>query len=446
MTPRRLTKEEFTAALQRGHGRALLHVREYGLEDVADLVLEACLHDPAYDPQCEDSRAKWLLDMFSETAEGPRFSAAIISALASETDIWDLQQLCELAALLGERGDEKAHFALRSRALQQAAGHDEKWVGASELVRLDGVDGVVQLARCYGKLLIQDPEDMIPPLNALFFDIEGGVPAEVPEMLQALSSSEPEISAYWNFDLRDRESRAHNLISEDTMREQARLRHPLPKILANAAAAVGTFPGQYVQFGKHATSEELEIVFQRLMTEPDEQACIRLLWIFRRTKMPRLDPRLWHFAASTNQQLQEAAYSALARLRDHSIGEHAREKLRGSALTEMNLAVLELFVRNYRPDDGELICAALRGITPETDFAHGTGWTILDICAEIHAPQLLEALNWVYEHTPCGNCREKAIKNMLTLGEIAPGILKECLYDANEGIQKMARNWKKPAA
>ncbi len=62
MIARRLSREEFEAALQRGHGRAFLHVRAYGLQNVADLLLDACLHDKAYDPQCEDSRAKWLLE------------------------------------------------------------------------------------------------------------------------------------------------------------------------------------------------------------------------------------------------------------------------------------------------------------------------------------------------------------------------------------------------
>jgi hypothetical protein len=91
-----------------GQGRAPLHVQKYGIGDVADLVLETSLHDLSYDPQCEDSRAKWLHEMFHGTSEYKRFASAILAALAAETETWDLQQLFELAAEMAARG-KKCH-------------------------------------------------------------------------------------------------------------------------------------------------------------------------------------------------------------------------------------------------------------------------------------------------------------------------------------------------
>lgn len=441
MTSTRLSREAFATALRRGHGRALQHIQEYGLEDMADLVLEACIHSQKYESQAEDSRAEWLLDMFYGTAEYGRFSAAILSALASEAETTDLQHLCELAERMASRGDEAAHSALRSRALQQAEGEPDLWIGASELVKLDGVDAVVQLARRYGKLLIQDPEEMIPALEGLYFGVDGGVPAEAPRILQALSASEPEIMAYWNHDLRDRESRTSNFNSEEAIRERVRQRYSLHQVLADAKAAIGKYPGQYMYFGKYATPEELEIAFQRLMEEPDEEVCVRLLWIFRRARMPRLDPRLWQFAASTNDRLRDAAFEALAQLRHPSIGEYARGILRADGLTGTDLDVLKLLVLNYRPEDDELIGSALRRTNPETETIQGIGMRVLGICKENCGAELLEALNWVYEHTPCSHCRGKAVEFLLKLGKIAPEILEECRYDAIEKTRKMAREF-----
>lgn len=441
MKSTRLSREAFGTALQRGHGRALQHIQEYGLEDMADLVLEACIHSQKYDSQAEDSRAEWLLDMFHGTAEYGRFSAAILSALSSETETSDLQHLCELAERMASRGDEAAHSALRARALQQAEGKSDLWVGASELVKLDGVDAVVQLARRYGKLLIQDPEEMIPALGGLYFGIDGGVPAEAPKTLQALSASEPEIMAYWNHELRDHARRTHDFNSEDAIRERVRQRYSLHQILADATAASSKHPSQYMIFGKYATSDELEIAFQRLMKEPDEEVCVRLLWIFRRAQMPRLDPRLWQFVASANKQLRDAVFEALARLRHPAIGEYARGMLRADGLTEKNLRVLKLLVLNYRPEDGELISSALRRVNPETESTHGIGMTILEICKENCGPELFEALNWIYEHTPCSNCRRQAVELLLKQGKIAPEVLEECRYDAIERIRKMAREF-----
>ncbi len=441
MTSTRLSREAFGTALQRGHGRALQHIQEYGLEDMADLVLEACIHSQKYDSQAEDSRAEWLLDMFHCTAEYERFSAAILSALARETETSDLQHLCELAERMASRGDEAARSALRSRVLQQAEGGSDLWVGASELVKLDGVNAVVQLARRYGKLLIQYPEEMIPALHGPYFGIDGGVPAETPRTLQALSASEPEIMAYWNHELRDRERRTHNCNSEEAMRERVRHQYSLHQTLADATAASSKHPSQYMIFGKYATSEELEIVFQRLLEEPDEDVCVRLLWIFRRAQMPRLDPRLWQFAASANEQLRDATFEALAQLCHPSIGEYARGILRADGLTETDLSVLKLLVLNYHPEDGELIGSALRRIDPETETIQGIGMTILEICKLGCGTELLEALNWVYEHTPCSHCRGKAVKFMLKLGKIAPEVLEECRYDAIEKTRKMAREF-----
>lgn len=187
--------------------------------------------------------------------------------------------------------------------------------------------------------------------------------------------------------------------------------------------------------------DELEIAFQCLIEEPDEEVCVRLLWIFRRAEMPRLDPRLWQFAASANAQLRDAAVEALARLRHPSIGEYARGILRADALTEMDLDVLKLLVLNYRPEDGELIGSTLRRINPGAESTHGIGMTILEICKENCGSELFEALNWVYEQTPCSNCRRQAVEFLLRLGKIAPEVLEECRYDAIERIRKMAREF-----
>jgi hypothetical protein len=157
--------------------------------------------------------------------------------------------------------------------------------------------------------------------------------------------------------------------------------------------------------------------------------------------MPRLDPRLWTFAASTNEQLQAAAIAALAQLRNHAIGEFARQKLRNDVFTETHSDVLDLFILNYQAEDGELIISALRTVNPASEFTHSIGFSILNICDENDAPQLFEALNWICEINPCTLCRQRAVEHMIKLGKIESEILEECLHDANEEIQKIVREW-----
>jgi len=150
-----LTTEVFGAAIRAGRGRAYLHVRQFGLSAVADLVLAACLKDQRYDPQFEESRASWLFSMFDGAKEYPSFSSSSVNALERETNTWDSQQLCELAALMAKNGDAKAHEALRARAFRQAetAGSDDDWVGADSLLSVDGLSAVPDLVRRYGRSL-----------------------------------------------------------------------------------------------------------------------------------------------------------------------------------------------------------------------------------------------------------------------------------------------------
>lgn len=147
-----VTPDTFAAALRAGRGRAYVHIQKYGLSGVAATVLAACLHNQAYDPQCEASRAAWLFGMFQGAKESAQFSSAIVAALEHETNTWDLQQLCELTALLSKTGNEQAHGALRQRVLRQARAETDLWVGAAALVALEGVSAVVDLARCYGRV------------------------------------------------------------------------------------------------------------------------------------------------------------------------------------------------------------------------------------------------------------------------------------------------------
>jgi hypothetical protein len=59
-----LSRAEFADAIAKGLGRTFLYVKNYGLDNVKDLVLAACLDDLSYDPQIETSRANsislWL--------------------------------------------------------------------------------------------------------------------------------------------------------------------------------------------------------------------------------------------------------------------------------------------------------------------------------------------------------------------------------------------------
>ena len=156
----RLGREEVAAALSKGQGRALLHIHHYGMDDVADIALEACLHNQVYDQQINSGRGDWLFSMFQGTSYFHDFRTAILNALNTETDKNKLFQLCELAKNIAALGDEEVRQALREVVFRYASDPGENYsIGAEEWVELAGADGMLELARIYGRRLIENPDD-----------------------------------------------------------------------------------------------------------------------------------------------------------------------------------------------------------------------------------------------------------------------------------------------
>lgn len=441
----KLAKHEFAAALKRGQGRALQHVRKHGLSEVGDLVLESCLKNPAYDRQCEGSRAAWLFRMFKGSGDYDRFSAAIRSALSAfptDGDSYDLEHLCELAVLMAQAGDQAAATVLRSRVLAQPLSWANSVHGCQPLVALDGVPAVIALARRFGQLLIEDPDERPPSVDYLTDELNI-LDSAMQELLR-LAEIDADIKRYLDneevYAARERESQKKSPEEwRQEGRERFRKEHTLEGILNDASRGVGEYPGRYMRFGKYATDDELKIVLQRLVEETQETVCLRLLWIFRRTPLPELHPRIWQLADSTDDALRYAATEALAQSHDSRVGELGRSKLRSGAFTARDFDTLDLLIRNYQPQDEQLILSVLAPLAPDQDEAHSLGSSLLNICDENAACTSLEMLKWVYDFTPCTICRYAAVKQMAGMGRVPSDIIAECLDDADEDLRDLAQ-------
>jgi hypothetical protein len=188
-----LSKEEFASALKKGLGRAWLYVARYKLDNVFDLVLDACLRNQNYDPQCESSRGAWLFEMFGDSPYYSKFREAILNELKTATDTWDLQQLCELVKEMAVRGDIIAHKVLKDFVFDRASySAPDDWLGVDEWIELKGIDGLLELARIYGQRLISDPNDS--PYEFIFSTDE--TEQHYREALLEYAQKDPAIKAY----------------------------------------------------------------------------------------------------------------------------------------------------------------------------------------------------------------------------------------------------------
>jgi hypothetical protein len=119
-----------------------------------------------------------------------------------------------------------------------------------------------------------------------------------------------------------------------------------------------------MRFGRYATEDELKAVSLRLRNESDEEVCVRLLWVFRRASLPDLDPRVWQLAESKNDDVRDAAVTALAQCTDPRVGDFGRAMLRSAPSPTTAAAGLEALVKHFQPDDQALIMAVLSHIIP----------------------------------------------------------------------------------
>jgi len=78
-----LPPEQFLKAARAGHGRAMKHVLQYGAAGVEDMLVACAVRCPVYDPQCEESRADWIVDMVSHAG----FSSRVIDGIRDDADV-----------------------------------------------------------------------------------------------------------------------------------------------------------------------------------------------------------------------------------------------------------------------------------------------------------------------------------------------------------------------
>ena len=143
----KLTRDEFASALQKGLGRAFLHVKHYGLDDFADLVLKACLHDQAYDPKLNRVKPDGYLRCLKIPGNMPSL-VKLFSIALKKRETWDLQRFFELAEEMAKNGDEQAREAVKERAFKKASkGSMDDWMGAVEWTHLAGIEGALDIAR-----------------------------------------------------------------------------------------------------------------------------------------------------------------------------------------------------------------------------------------------------------------------------------------------------------
>jgi hypothetical protein len=433
---RKLERDEFARMLANGRGLAMMHVQEHGLWDVLDLVIAGCVTAQAYDPQCEVQRAPWLYRMIRHSPQLDQIVAAIGAALPQSDEMWDIVQMCDLAALLAADGDALAGATLRSFVLGQDFSQDTQKHGCDALVKLDGMPAVELLARRFGALILRDPQ-VWPETVA---DITYGVMDEA-ETLAALEKSaenDAELAAYVRYCKGEIEKKkAYNT---EASVEERRLKASAERVLAAAETDTRLNKGFYRAFGRFATDDELEQALQKLLVSVEPAVCTRLLWIFNAVRMPRMDAKLFELARHSDPELRYAAIHALSAFSDPAVKRLGIDMLESLSIDDGH--ILKLFIKNFSAGDELVIPASLEKLAPSGDEVHAFETSMVDIFQENDGPPAAILAGWLYEASACSVCRRRAVARLAELAMLPEDIAQECLFDADPATQLAARGEK----
>ncbi len=385
--------DEFKGWLQKGLGRAAIFLQKHDSAPYRDALLYACTHNLTFDPQCEDRRAPYLMKLIEIAGDGSFYRDGIVSALAADDEDTDLRQMFEIAGAMAARGDSEIkrsmYTAFERRGFAKAELHC-----AEELVRLDGLGGLLFAAKTFGEIEAGDRPWQF-----------GGL-VEILEQRDGKTSLPAELDGF------AREWREH-----EQYLEQLKKRPPEPRPDYASLKPSITIAGA-VNWARDATPEELAVAAEDLLAEADPKRQLAYLRMFMRREFPKPIDRLLELARSEHERVAYAALRALRSVHD--------PRVRALGLELMNVSLL---IRNSEPGDYRILETALLETSIDLNVYH---WRLMDVMDFVEAHPSEEAdriLLLLYENTPCAHCRHGAVEKLIAMDRLPDWIREECQYD-----------------
>lgn len=424
---------EFAHALRVGLGRPYLFLRDHGGgEQYREPILNACLHNTAYDPQVEGDRARYMWDIIHLTDDMPFYRREILSALATSSDLWDLDQLFDLARLFAEQGDDEARQAIYRRyeqiASEEAAGL-APWCGSLQIIELDGIEGLLFVVDRVGAIALADDE-FVEDDFILRSARERLGAEEVDSALGAIRRDNPRIDAYL---LRVESTMAPRQASgNDRMQWATASYDQVKEFLLKHGPRAGRYV--LVSWGKRASDDDLARAARDFLAEDRTDFLFPYFRIFRQRTFPLPIDRLLELAVSADQEIAQNAARALGQISDPSV-----RTLAFSLLRERPAEIANLLVRNYQPGDYALIMDALMRHHNSEDSLHSFAIATFDVVEANLTSDAVPVLLMLYERGPCSQCREQCVDLLESLAALPEWMIDECCYDANLDLREKMR-------
>ncbi len=416
-------KRLFLNSLKRGTGEAYLLVRDNPGIDFSNLIIKGVLNIYAYDGQCESDRAQYIFDIISISKQQEKIRKALLQGLATEeNDTWNLTHLFALAKLYAQQNDIEAKQAIYDRFLTNPI-EGSDWVGAYDILELDGLNGLFYVAEKIGKYIEQNPDDVQDGWIIRWFQKENEH-IKVAEELEEKAKTNKFIRIYLD-----------NIERTKATQEKHKIQPTKYKDIVDEVLNAKPF----VSFSRvrNLTNDEVSLVAQQLIREKNKSNTEKLLSVFNFHKFPYDSQIILDFAKqkpTSKNRIVEYAIDALQHLKSEDIRKFALDKIQ---TTKNPIDYLAILVSNYRSGD----CKLLSEIASETSNADKIE-QLAEIYSEIYeankTKECKEPLEILYNKMNCAIHRNGIVKILIENKVLSDKIRQEIKFDCDLETRELA--------
>lgn len=412
-----LSREAFKRALTTGHGRALLHANHFGATEYREEILEAATTCLVYDSQIDGSREWWLAQLCK--------AAGLVETIIHLSPD-DSERNRELRACLLKEfclgGYPSALPQLYAMCRQY-----ENSNGMSELIEVEGEKGLIFAARCLGEALLEDPDFWVGDWELWRYDDLHGKGSGKAVLSQA-AIEDPVIRHYLQ------EVAAYE--AEHGKKEMAKESETLETVeeVVSLIRSSEKREGHLRRWGRNATPEDRAEVAKLLKTETRTFPLINALWCLVGTGLPEFDETMLGLVFHEDEVVRFRAAQMFS--------QHSEPPVRKAGLALLNSKDLALGLTLLRLSalngDSEQIICALEIAPCVADDCHDVVSNLVQLLESNDAIQEPLIPLFVYEHSPCMLCRERAVEVLLKWGKCPEWVMVEAVLDASENIRVLA--------
>jgi hypothetical protein len=431
--------EQFRRVLALGLGRPITFLQSHDAAPYRDVILEACIHWTGYDQQVEGSRNTYLFEVLQATGQPETFAEPILAALARSSAKRDISQL--LGLVLRFADDE---YPDAREALYRAFDRDDTadpFSGASELISLDGLDGLLYVADRMGAA---PPDDEVD-LHAWYFVAEAeeeyGKDA-VQRALAAAQTENPRIQAFLEAVARSEAERGAppqadrpdlTGLSYGQVKQAIAALQPGKRDILSLLA--------FERWGRDASDADLAHASADLLVTNEARQLARYLRLFARRPYPRDPAPILPLVRHADHQVMVSAFRALARIAHPSVRALAIDILADNSLHGFRRGLAaDLLVESYQPGDEHLLSHLLATLQDD-DERHIIGMAVRHLVKKQLSTDVAPALLALYEYGPCSFCRDGAVETLHKTGQIPAWMREECRHDASLDLRDTVRGW-----